>query len=218
MPRGKCRPSSSARSNVTWPVMSDGRSSRLSQRARFSRSTSTAPAPCQPGTDVSSVRRALDAAARAGESQVGRQPIDRTFQRRVERGVDRDVFQAADHAGPLLKREARRAHLQVQRRRLRPRVDRAVERVAPTARSATAKLLEEPAVRAAAEPSASADRPRDPARGRSRRRARSSASSGPGRRRTRTARSAAGSRSARAPAPKSSGSCSEIRPSMTSID
>ena len=57
MPRGKRRPSSSARLKVTWPVMSDARSSRFNQRARFSFSTSTAPVPCQPGTEVSSVRR-----------------------------------------------------------------------------------------------------------------------------------------------------------------
>ena len=72
----------------------------------------------------------LDAAARPREIQVGHEPIDRTVERRGERGLHGDVFQAADHAGPLLKGEARRAHLKVQCRRLRPRVDRAVEHVA----------------------------------------------------------------------------------------
>ena len=53
-PRGKPprRPSCRSRSNATRPEMSEGRSGRFSHRARFSRPTSTAPVPCEPGTVV----------------------------------------------------------------------------------------------------------------------------------------------------------------------
>ena len=55
----------------TCPVMSEGRSGRFNHRARFSRLTSTAPAPCQPGTVVSSVKWPCDLAARSSQLQIG---------------------------------------------------------------------------------------------------------------------------------------------------
>ena len=93
---------------------------------------------------------ARDRAARSGQPHIRGERVDRALQRRLERGVDRDVPQSANDARPLLKREARRAHLQIQRGRLLLGIDRPVERVRGL-RRLNREALEEPAVGAAAE-------------------------------------------------------------------
>ena len=61
--------------------------------------------------------RAAHRSAGRLQGERGVQPRERTFERRVEGGVDRDVLQPADDARPFLKREARRVDLQIERRR-----------------------------------------------------------------------------------------------------
>ncbi len=92
----------------------------------------------------------VHAAAGAGESQIGFERVHRSLERGVEVALDGDVRETAQHAGPLLKRELRRPHAQVEGRRPGRVVDDPVERERGPG-GLHRQLLEEPAVRAAAE-------------------------------------------------------------------
>src|SRR5262249_35049684 len=86
----------------------------------------------------------------SGQIQSGYELSDRTRQRCIERAFDGNVLETAQHARPLLKGKAWRAHLQLERGRLPRRVDASVEGEG-RARGVHGETLEKPATRSAPE-------------------------------------------------------------------
>ena len=86
VPRGKWMPKPKSMSNATWPVMSDGRSVRLSHRDRFSVVTSTAQAQRRnPGAEIH-YRRTSSSGGVIGAPQISRTSDDQPAPQVVRMG------------------------------------------------------------------------------------------------------------------------------------